>query len=72
MGASTMGAIVGGLLDSASGDDDSSIDGMIKGAVIGTALRIAVPFAITYATGWLVWKGIDALGERAFGMGAEE
>lgn len=68
------GALLGGALDSASGDD-SPIDGAIKGAVIGGVIKVAAPILFTYAVGWLVLKGIsegaDRLGDAVTGKGNE-
>ncbi|MBR0552267.1 hypothetical protein J7S20_07105 [Sphingomonadaceae bacterium LXI357] len=66
MGATTLGALVGGAIDSMSGDD-SAADGAIIGAVTANVLKVAVPIAITYATGWLVLKGLGELGDRITG-----
>jgi len=59
--ATTIGALVGGVIDSMSGDDDSSWDGALKGAIIANALKVAVPMAITYAVGWAVLRGAGGL-----------
>ena len=56
MGATSLGAIVGGAIDSMSGDD-SAADGAIIGALTANALKVAVPIVITYAIGWAVLKG---------------
>jgi len=59
--ATTIGALVGGVIDSMSGDDDASWDGALKGAIIANVLKIAVPMAITYAVGWVVLRGAGEL-----------
>ena len=45
MGATTIGALVGGAIDSMSGDD-SAADGAIIGAVTANVLKVAVPIAV--------------------------
>ena len=67
MSATTIGALVGGAIDSMSGDDDESWDGALKGAVIANVLKIVVPMAITYAVGWAVLRGAGELKDLAFG-----
>lgn len=61
MSATTIGALVGGVIDSMSGDDDASWDGALKGAIIANVLKVAVPMAITYAVGWAVLRGAGEL-----------
>ena len=56
MGATTLGALVGGAIDSMSGDD-SAADGALVGAIAANVLKVAVPIALTYAVGWAVLKG---------------
>ena len=56
MGATTLGALVGGAIDSMSGDD-SAADGAIIGAIAANVLKVAVPIVITYAIGWAALKG---------------
>lgn len=62
MGVTTFGALVGGAIDSMSGED-SAADGALVGAIAANVLKAAVPVAITYAVGWAVLKGV----EQAFG-----
>ena len=61
-------ALIGGAIDSMSGDD-SAADGAVIGAVTANVLKVAVPVAFTYAVGWLVLRGItegiDRLNEAA-------
>lgn len=68
MGATSLGAIVGGAIDSMSGDD-SAADGAIIGAIAANVLKVAIPVAITYAIGWAVVKGageaLDAIVGKA-------
>lgn len=61
-----VGALIGAALDGSDGDD-SVLDGTIKGALIGGLLRVAVPVIVTYATGWLVLRGLEAAREGVFG-----
>ncbi len=56
MGATTLGALVGGAIDSMSGDD-SAADGALVGAIAANVLKVAVPIVLTYAVGWAVLKG---------------
>lgn len=63
MGATTLGALIGGAIDAMSGDDDSSIDGAITGAITANVLKVAVPIVATWAIGWGVLKGLEALGD---------
>ena len=67
MSATTIGALVGGVIDSMSGDDDASWDGALKGAIVANVLKIAIPAAITYAVGWAVLRGAAELKEQVFG-----
>ena len=67
MSVTTIGALVGGVIDSMSGDDDSSWDGALKGAVIANVLKVVVPAAITYAVGWAVLRGAAELKDQVFG-----
>jgi hypothetical protein len=67
MGATTIGALVGGVIDSMGGDDDASWDGALKGAIVANVLKLVVPAAITYAVGWAVLRGASEIVERATG-----
>ena len=67
MGATTIGALVGGAIDAMSGDD-SAADGAIYGAITANVLKVAVPIMLTYAVGWAVLRGLSELGDRAFGQ----
>jgi hypothetical protein len=62
MSATTLGALVGGAIDSMSGDD-SAVDGAIYGAITANVLKVAIPIALTYAIGWGVLKGLEVLGD---------
>ena len=63
MGATTLGALIGGAIDSMSGDDDSAIDGAITGAIAANVLKVALPIVATWAIGWGVLKGLEMLGD---------
>lgn len=67
MGATTIGALVGGVIDSMGGDGDSNADGAIKGAIVANVLKVVVPAAITYAVGWAVLRGLGELNDRVMG-----
>lgn len=71
MSATTIGALVGGAIDSWSGDDDSSADGALIGAVTANVLKVVLPIAITYAIGWAVLRGVGELKDLAFGDDSE-
>ncbi|MGR6329790.1 hypothetical protein ACU5AX_12045 [Sphingomonas sp. XXL09] len=66
MSATTIGALVGGAIDSLSGDDGVA-DGAIIGAVTANVLKVVVPIAITYAVGWAVLRGAAELKDSVFG-----
>lgn len=61
-----MGAAIGSAIDGRDGDD-STVDGAIEGALAATAIRTVVPIAITFATGWLVLRGIGKAKHAVFG-----
>lgn len=67
MSVTTIGALVGGVIDSMSGDDDASWDGALKGAVVANVLKLVIPAAITYAVGWAVLRGAGELKDTVFG-----
>ena len=69
MSATTIGALVGGAIDSWTGDDDSSADGALIGAVTANVLKAVLPIAITYAVGWAVLRGVGALKDQVMGDG---
>jgi len=72
MNFSTMiGAALGAAIDGSNGDD-SSVDGAIEGAIVATAVRAVIPLALTFATGWLVLRGIGKLKDAAFGESKSE
>ncbi|KTT70321.1 hypothetical protein [Sphingomonas endophytica] len=62
MGATTIGALIGGAIDAMSGDD-SAADGALYGAITANVLKLVLPVAATYAVGWGVLKGIEVLGD---------
>jgi hypothetical protein len=66
VGATTIGALIGGAIDSMSGDDGSA-DGAIKGAIVANVLKVALPIAVTYAVGWAVLRGATELKGAVFG-----
>ena len=66
MSATTIGALVGGAIDSMSGDDGAA-DGAIIGAITANVLKIVLPLAITYAVGWAVLRGAGELKDQVFG-----
>lgn len=66
MGATTIGALVGGAIDAMSGDDGAA-DGAIFGAIAANVLKVAIPVAVTYAVGWAVLRGLGELKDQAFG-----
>lgn len=61
MGATTLGALIGGAVDMMSGDDDSSADGAIVGAITANVLKLVLPVVATYAIGVVVVKGLEGL-----------
>ncbi|KQN93117.1 hypothetical protein ASE95_11150 [Sphingomonas sp. Leaf231] len=62
MGATTIGALIGGAIDSMSGDDGAA-DGALYGAITANVLKLVLPVVATYAIGWGVLKGLSVLGE---------
>ena len=60
MGATTVGALIGGAIDSLSGDDGNA-DGALIGALTANVLKVTVPVVVTYAVGWAVLRGLAAL-----------
>jgi hypothetical protein len=66
-----IGAAIGSAIDGASGDD-SSIDGAIEGAIAANVVKAVIPLALTFATGWLVLRGIGKVKDQVFGASARE
>ena len=66
MSVTTVGALIGGAIDSMSGDDGSA-DGAIKGAIVANVLKVALPLVVTYAVGWAVLRGAAELKTAVFG-----
>ena len=66
--STAFGALIGGAIDSASGDD-SNADGAIIGGATAMLVRAILPVAVTYAVGWAVLKSLDAAKDAAFGKG---
>ncbi len=62
MGATTIGALIGGAIDSMSGDDGAA-DGALYGAITANVLKLVLPVVATYAIGWGVLKGIEVLND---------
>ncbi len=62
MGATTIGALIGGAIDSMSGDDGAA-DGALYGAITANVLKLVLPVVATYAIGWGVLKGIEVLSD---------
>jgi hypothetical protein len=60
MGATGLGAIIGGAIDAMSGDDGVG-DGAVKGAIAANVVKAVVPVAFTFLIGWAVLRGIGAL-----------
>lgn len=61
MGATTVGALIGGAIDAMSGDD-SAADGALYGAITANVLKFTLPVIATWAIGWGVLKGVEVLG----------
>ena len=61
-----LGAAIGSAIDGREGDD-STVDGAIEGALVANVVRVVVPVAITFGTGWLVLRGIGKLKDAVFG-----
>jgi len=61
-----LGAAIGSAIDGSDGDD-STVDGAIAGAATAAVVRTIVPIAITFATGWLVLRGIGRAKDALFG-----
>jgi hypothetical protein len=66
-----IGAAIGSAIDGASGDD-SSIDGAIEGAIAANVVKAVIPLALTFATGWLVLRGIGKVKDQVFGTSTAE
>ena len=64
--STAIGAIVGGIIDGADGDD-STADGALIGAGVMTAVRIIVPIAVTFAAGWLLLRGLGKVTDAVLG-----
>ena len=62
MGATTLGALVGAAIDGMSGDDGVA-DGALIGAVTANVLKVALPVVATWAIGWGVLKGVEAVSD---------
>ena len=71
MSTTTVGALIGGALDSITGDD-SAADGAIKGAITANVLKVVLPIAVTYAVGWAVLRGVDQFRAKVLAHGEGE
>ena len=60
MSVTTVGALIGGAIDSMSGDD-SPAEGAVIGAVTANVLKLVLPIVVTYAVGWGVLRGLAHL-----------
>ncbi|NMG22562.1 hypothetical protein DP116_25175 [Brasilonema bromeliae SPC951] len=68
MGATTLGALIGGAIDNMSGDDGVA-DGAMIGAITANVLKVAVPVIATYLVGWAVLRGIEQAADRLMEKG---
>ena len=68
MSATTMGGLIGGVIDKASGG--SAAGGAVKGALVANALKLVLPLVATFAVGWVVVRGAEALAGRGKGDAA--
>ncbi|KQN25271.1 hypothetical protein ASE86_03195 [Sphingomonas sp. Leaf33] len=66
--STALGALIGGAIDGADGDD-STWDGALAGAATALVVRTLVPVVLTYAVGWGVLKGLDIGKDAVFGKG---
>ena len=66
--STAIGALIGGAIDGADGDD-STADGALIGGAVGYLASALVPVVVTYAVGWAVLKGLDTAKDAAFGKG---
>lgn len=64
MSTTVVGALIGGAIDSMSGDDGAA-DGAIIGAITANVLKFTLPIVVTYAIGWGVLKGLSTLAAQA-------
>lgn len=64
--STALGALIGGAIDGADGDDGTA-DGAIIGAATATVVRFLVPVAFTYFVGWAVLKGLDTAKDKLVG-----
>lgn len=71
MGATTLGAAIGGAIDAADGDD-SVIDGAMTGAIVANALKVAVPLAIAGTIAWMAYKGAVDIVDMVMGEDREQ
>ena len=57
MSVTTVGALIGGAIDSMSGDDGVA-DGAAIGAVTANVLKVVLPVVVTYAVGWATLRAL--------------
>ena len=68
MSATTMGGLIGGLVDGISGK--GAAEGAVKGALVANALKLVLTLGATYAIGWGVVRGAEAIVGRGKGGAA--
>ena len=66
--STALGALIGGAIDGADGDD-STMDGALAGAATAIVVRTLIPVMVTYAVGWGVLKCLDVAKDAVFGKG---
>lgn len=66
--ANVMGALIGAAIDRRDGD--SGVKGAVLGAAAQSAIRLAIPVAITYGIGKLVQFGVRKAWQNVAGRGA--
>lgn len=64
--STALGALIGGAIDGADGED-STADGAIIGAATATVARFIIPMIFTYAVGWAVLKGLSTAKDAVLG-----
>jgi len=64
--STVIGAALGSAIDGSDGQDDSTLDGALGGAAAAMLIRAVTPLVLTYATGWLVLRGIGKARDAVF------
>ena len=59
MGATEIGAAVGGAIDAMDGDDDSIVDGAVTGAIVANVIKYGVPALLLTAGGFYAWHWLQ-------------